>query len=133
MKVKAKDFMIFMSAVAIFYGFIFALGFTCPIKALTGVSTPGCGMTRAWFSLLRLRPRTAFYYHPLFPLPAIVFLAFIFRDRLSDNFKKYGLALVIILFFLVYAWRMMDPNNTIVVFRPHDSIVYRAYIALGRN
>ena len=45
--------------------------FGCPIRLVTGVSCAGCGMTRAWLSVLRLDLRQAFYYHPLFLLPPV--------------------------------------------------------------
>lgn len=127
MKNKTRDLLFFVIAIIIFYALLFALGFTCPIKAVTGISCPGCGMTRAYLSLLRLRPDLAFSYHPLFPLPAIFLLAYIFRKHLSEKFKKIGMILVLVLFFLVYLVRMADPSDDIVVCRPKDSIIYRAY------
>ena len=130
MKDKAKDFTVFLIAIIIFYSFIFLLGYTCPIKALTGVSSMGCGMTRAWMSLLRLRPDLAFSYHPLFPLPAIFLIGYLFRNRLPDKVKKMGLVAIFILFLCVYIRRMMDSNDNIVVFRPKESIVYQAYQGL---
>lgn len=42
------------------------LGIGCPIKFVTGVSCPGCGMTRAWLSALSLRFDEALSYHPLY-------------------------------------------------------------------
>lgn len=127
MKDKTKDFIFFILAIIIFYALLFALGFTCPIKALTGISCPSCGMTRAYFSLLRLKPSLAFAYHPLFPLPAIVLVAYIFRGKLSDRFKKIAIILGLILVFAVYFIRMADPSDDIVVCRPRDSIIYKAY------
>ena len=35
------------------------IGITCPIKYLTGISCPGCGMSRAYICLLRLDIRGA--------------------------------------------------------------------------
>ena len=43
-----------LAAVALFYIVIESLGVTCPILFLTGISCAGCGMSRAWLSLLRL-------------------------------------------------------------------------------
>lgn len=46
---------------------IFSLfGAGCPIKFITGISSPGCGMTRAVWAALSFRFYEAFYYHPLF-------------------------------------------------------------------
>ena len=38
----------------------------CPFSYLFGLSCPGCGMTRAFFSLLQLRFAEAFYYTRFF-------------------------------------------------------------------
>ena len=55
-----------LAAVALFYIVIESLGVTCPILFLTGISCAGCGMSRAWLSLLRLDLAGAFAFHPLF-------------------------------------------------------------------
>lgn len=47
------------------------LSIGCPIKFFTGMSCPGCGLTRAWTSLLSLHLLDALAYHPLFWLPPI--------------------------------------------------------------
>lgn len=132
MRKKFREFTLFILAMIVFYSFLFFLGVTCPIKALTGISCPGCGMTRAWISLLRLNPRRAFYYHPLFPLPAFVLMAYLYPNIVSYKSKKIGLGIIIGLFFIVYIWRMADPNNTIVVFRPDQSLLYQAYQILNK-
>lgn len=44
---------------------VFYLSFGCPVRLLTGVSCPGCGMTRALFALLKLDFSLAFEMHPL--------------------------------------------------------------------
>ena len=58
---------------------IFVVGYFigCPIRVITGIPCPGCGMTRAFASLLHLDFARAFHYHPLFPLIIITALAFI--------------------------------------------------------
>lgn len=47
----------------------------CPIKFLTGLSCPGCGLTRAWLEALSLHPLQALSYHPLFWLVPLAFIA----------------------------------------------------------
>lgn len=127
MRKKFKGFICFILAIVIFYGLLFFLGFTCPIKALTGVSCPGCGMTRAYISLLEFKPQKAFFYHPLFPIPALVLLSYFLKDKIPERIKKIGIFLVISLFFLVYIMRMIDPSDNIVIFNPKDSVIYRIY------
>ena len=55
------------------------LGYVCPFRALTGLPCPGCGMTRAWISLLHGDLSAAFRFHPLFwAVP--VLLVFLLTD-----------------------------------------------------
>ena len=47
----------------------------CPVKLLTGYPCPGCGMTRAGFSIFKLDFKSAFEYNPLiFVLPFILII-----------------------------------------------------------
>ncbi len=43
----------------------------CPFRALTGISCPGCGMTRAFLLLSHLRLSEAFAMNPAAPLLAM--------------------------------------------------------------
>jgi len=56
-------------------GAIYAFGpgevSTCLVRSATGVSCPGCGMTRAASALLRGDLRTSWTFHPLAPLVAV--------------------------------------------------------------
>ena len=45
---------------------IVCLGIGCPIRSLTGIPCPGCGLTRAWKAALQLEFADAFRYHPMF-------------------------------------------------------------------
>lgn len=95
-----------------------AFGITCPILYLTGISCAGCGMSRAWFSLLHLDMKGAFEYHPLFWLPAVAAILLIFWYRIPEKARKALIAAACVLFLLVYIWRMQDSSDTIVVFHP---------------
>lgn len=53
----------------------------CPIKLMIGFPCPGCGMTRACLSILRLDFVSAFRYNPfVFVLPFIMWII-IFNER----------------------------------------------------
>jgi hypothetical protein len=116
-------------AVVVFYGILFTLQITCPIKAVTGISCPGCGMTRAWLSLLHLDPAAAWQFHPLFLLPALWLGAFLMRGRYPAVYKACT-AVAIMLLLVVYVVRMMDPADQIVVFAPWEGGFLRAVRAV---
>ena len=108
-----------------FYLLLQCVGITCPIKFITGVSCPGCGMSRAWLSLLRLDFSAAYNFHPLFLLPIPALIVFLLRPRMSQRMFRIFIYVMCAMFIAVYALRMFDATNTIVVFRPEDGAVYR--------
>ena len=65
--------------------FIFCLFYRCPFKLFLHVECPGCGMTRAIISVLKLDFRQAFAYHPLFPIVILGGVYYIFRTQ----FRKW--------------------------------------------
>lgn len=131
MAIKPKDAIIVTPAIILFYFALHLMGITCPIKALTGVSCPGCGMTRAWLAMMRGDLHSAFHYHPLFLLPAFALLVFIYRKHIPQRLLKGGCALFIFLFLLVYGLRMIDPTDSIVVFEPQRSLIYQLFLKLS--
>ena len=122
---KIKDAILTILAVAFVYTIFYITGIGCPIKFLTGVSCMGCGMTRAYLSLLRLDFAGAFRYHPLFPIPAIAAVLFLFRSRISQKIVNFLLFTTIALFSIIYLLRILDPSDTVVVFEPANGAVFR--------
>lgn len=122
---KIKDAILTILAVAFVYTIFYITGIGCPIKFLTGVSCMGCGMTRAYLSLLRLDFAGAFRYHPLFPIPAIAAVLFLFRSRISQKIVNFLLFTTIALFSTIYLLRILDPSDTVVVFEPANGAVFR--------
>ena len=107
-----------LAAVALFYIVIESLGVTCPILFLTGISCAGCGMSRAWLSLLRLDLAGAFAFHPLFWLPVPAAALLLFRRRLPRRVFLWAMGAVCALFLGVYLVRLLNPRDTVAVFRP---------------
>ncbi len=112
-------------AVVLVYAIFHITGIGCPVRYATGISCPGCGMTRAWLSLLRLDFAGAFYYHPLFPLPAVAVILYYFKDRIPVNFYRIWIFTLILLFSIIYLLRLIGPDDTIVSFRPQEGFIYR--------
>jgi len=122
---KLKEALPAICAVALVYGILYIAGIGCPIKFLTGISCMGCGMTRAYLSLLRLDLAGAFRYHPLFPIPVIAAIIFLFKSRISQKIVKVLLFTTIVLFSIIYLLRILDPSDTVVVFEPTNGAIYR--------
>ena len=125
--VKKEDW----AAVAVIigmYGMMGMMGITCPILFMTGISCAGCGMTRAWLSLFRLDFGAAFYYHPLFWLPALLIVLFLFEKRIFKQWYWLWAAL----FLFVYGIRMFAGQGEIVMFRPEEGFLYRMFIFLRK-
>lgn len=64
---------------AVLLGVWVVVGLPCPVRQLTGIICPGCGMSRAWLAVLRLDFAAAFWYHPLF-LSVPVVAVFVLYD-----------------------------------------------------
>lgn len=113
------------------YALLFALGITCPIKYVTGVSCPGCGMTRACLAMLRLDPGAALHYHPLVWLPPIVLAGYLFRAKLPGWVVKYAPVALTALFCVVYLIRMLSGTAPdVVAFAPENGLFGRLWAAL---
>lgn len=117
--------------IALFYLFIESIGITCPIKFLTGISCAGCGMSRAYVSLLKGDIAMAFHYHPLFMLPLALLLSLIFRNRMNEKLFKIIISIYATLFVSVYVLRLLDTSDDIVVCAINNGVIYKAieYIA----
>lgn len=121
---KKQDLGAAAAAAALYIG-MELLGVTCPIRFLTGISCAGCGMSRAWLSLLRLDMEAAFRYHPLFLLPIPGALLLLFRRRVSRGRFWLGIWVLCGLFLTVYVVRLMDPADSIVTFEPARGLIGR--------
>lgn len=112
-------------AIAAFY-----LTVGCPIRFFTGVSCPGCGMSRAAAHLARLDFAGAFHYHPvIFAMP--VFAAAFIWSRKRPRAKTAVLTVFCVLMAGVWLWRMLDPAfRDVVYFAPRTSAVWRLLLRL---
>lgn len=124
MRGRSKDLQA-VAVIVLIYLAIEALGVTCPILFLTGISCAGCGMSRAWLALLRGSFAEAFAFHPLFWLPVPAAALLLFRRRLPERFCRIGLWVVCALFLTVYLIRMLVVKSPVVVFQPSQGLMAR--------
>lgn len=121
--VKTRLLLCFLILVT--YAFLSLFHIGCPIKYFSGISCPGCGMSRAVLAVLRLDFEAAFYYHPLFLLTPIMFLLFLFEFFIHPMLYKITWVLIIVLFLLTYFYRLIVTRNDIVDIDIMSSIVLK--------
>ena len=116
--------------IALLYLLMESAGITCPIRFLTGISCAGCGMSRAWLSLLRGDLSGAFHYHPLFwaVVPGAALL--LFRRLIPERTFRGCLAVLCASFLIVYLVRLLLPGE-IVSFQPEQGFLYRSLCLLS--
>lgn len=111
--------------IGIIYSILNLFGAGCPIKFLTGVSCPGCGMTRAVMAALGLQFHEAFYYHPLFFLVPFMFALYLFDYKLKPLHVKYIWALIIVIFLGLYIYRLFYNPSEVVTIDIYNGIVLK--------
>lgn len=97
--------------------------FGCPIHRITGISCPGCGMTRACWCAAKLDFHDAFKYHPLFVLIPFMVVLWVLGDFINNKLRNILWGIVIFLFISVYIIRIalndpfieINPGNSCIV------------------
>ena len=112
-------------AVVLLYGGMEALGITCPIRFITGISCAGSGMSRARLALLRGDISAAWGYHPLFWVPVLAAGLLLIRRHIPRRVLRGAVWAGAVLFLAVYALRMADPGDSIVTFAPQTGLLFR--------
>ena len=130
---KHKAYIGVCAAVVAVFALLFALGISCPIKYVTGVSCPGCGMSRATWAILRLDFSAAVYYHPLcFAMPLVAAgLIFTHATRRHRAFSAilFGIAAAMI---AVYLYRLHFLEQDVVVADVGSGLVARIFRTLRK-
>jgi len=96
----------------------------CPFQWLLGIPCMGCGMTRAFLCLVRGDIKGAFFYHPAFPLVPLALLLFIFRKHMRKRLLFFGIILILLLFVIIYAWRMASAHPVMAI-HLKEGLIYR--------
>lgn len=132
---KIREKMILAVFIILFYFLLFLLHIGCPIKFVTGISCPFCGMTRAWTQVLEGNLAMAFYYHPLFVLGPLFLVGLLFEDviPLSDKIKKSILLAIVLILVVVYIYRIMFMLNSPISFDIKNSFVLQFYYILTKG
>lgn len=107
----------------------------CPLRFLTGIPCPGCGMTRAVWHALQMDFASAWYYHPLFFLTPMMILLFLFESYLPQKLIRSSWGLIIALFLLTYLLRILVFHSEVVRIDIRSGAVLRLFynIFVGGN
>ena len=99
----------------------------CPLKYLTGISCPGCGMTRAFLSLLLPDVSLALHYHPLFILVPVMAILYLFGFNLNPKLLRVLWIFLITIFLLTYLLRLFYPLDDVVEIDLQSGIIIKLY------
>lgn len=91
----------------LYLGNKFHIYIDCPIKKITGLYCPGCGITRMLLSILQLDVYQAFRYNPLLFICLPFFVFFIIESIISKKEPLYNkiptkIWVMIIIMFIIY-------------------------------
>lgn len=96
----------FMGVIALCALVLSIIPIGCPIKFFTGLSCPGCGLSRAWFAFIGFHPLEALAYHPLFwMVPFAVAICVTPANGRSGVVKNLLLITIIALFLITWVVR----------------------------
>ncbi|SCW32189.1 Protein of unknown function [Ruminococcaceae bacterium YRB3002] len=103
---------------AVVLGVIVTLGvfavlgiYNCPMKLLFGLPCPLCGITRAFTAVIKLDFKEAFYYHPLWPVIAVVIIAETLNElsvvKIPQKANNIALIIVAAMLLVCYVIRLV--------------------------
>lgn len=106
-KIIIAIFFLLLLIIYLLLGNYFHLYIDCPIKKITGLYCPGCGITRMLLSILKLDFYQAFRYNSLLFITLPVFLFFIGEAILTKKEPLYNkvpdkIWIVVIVLFIGY-------------------------------
>ena len=120
--IAKKCFSLFLLGVCLLFFY------KCPFDYLFGISCPGCGMTRALFSVFLLRFGRAFHYHPGIYLVIPGFLLwcadYFHLISMKKQTKKVLLSIGITALILIYFIRLFS-GSEVVCIDIKSGLIYR--------
>ena len=128
---KLRDLLVIACGLVAYCAIAVIAGIPCPIKWLTGISCPGCGMTRSVLALLRLDFSAALQLHPLvfyllLAAPTMVILHLRNQNKPCKRLLLVSAGLMV----AVYLWRMIFLHSSVLEFAPKEGLIGQIVIQL---
>ena len=123
---RCKDLLYLASGLALYCLLALIFHIPCPIKWFTGISCPGCGMTRSLMALCRFDLEAAIAYHPLVFLViavAPVLVVCYLKDAVKVRKVLVGVSAGLLIG--VYLYRMIVLDSPVLVFVPENGAIPR--------
>lgn len=118
---KNRSLIIILAAVSPWY-----LTAGCPIRFIFGICCPGCGMSRAVMSVLRLDFAAALHYHPLVFLLPVAVAVYFFRNRIPKKLMTILYIAATLILLTVFVIRLTG-DSPIVYWDLSKSALYRLF------
>ena len=123
---RHKEVVSIIAFLIIYCAVTMLLHIPCPILWITGVSCPGCGITRATLALCRLDIGQALYYNPsIFVVIAAV--ALLVLCRRSPKAKKWIIGIAASMMLGIYIYRMAVLHAPVLQFEPAQGVFPRLW------
>lgn len=105
---RLKEKLLITTAVLLYAVILYISPISCIFNEIFGIPCPGCGMTRAWLSVLRLDFYKAFSYHLMFWVLPVLYLCFLKDGKLfkSRHLNTCFYILIIIGFTINWIYRI---------------------------
>ncbi len=119
-RAKVRSALSLLLTLAAAFAALWVTGIGCPVRFVTGVACPGCGLTRAWIAALHFNLHAALAYHPLFWLVPVVFVLAALHARVESvpahRVTKALLAVAAAAFLALWLMRLLDPADAGLLF-----------------
>lgn len=117
-----KETVIIFFSLGIYVLLAYLLHIPCPFRFFTGIPCPGCGMTRAYITLLEGDVMGAFAFHPLWPLiPVAGVLLAVFHGEKRKLGRNLTVWVTVLLMIGVYLYRVFVLHDPVLAFEPENS------------
>ena len=121
---RYQDLILSVVVLAVYVGLSFVLPVKCLIRWLTGISCPGCGITRALFAVCQLDFAAAWQFNPmifyLIPMVPVLLVAYLRKaKKLTDVLLCITAGVMVV----VYLYRLLVLHSPVLEVEPANGFI----------